>query len=122
MRRTDSYRLKVFAIGVAIGVILALWVHHRQNEQGAQHSVDIFQYFFHKPISSASNVISYVGATYDFAYAKWLKGLFDAQSVPLDPDGNRYRNVSTSQAANSTSSIGTPLNNCITCTMVMKAS
>ena len=125
MRKMDSRRLKAFAIGVAIGVVLALWVHHRQNNQGAQHSVDIFQYFFHKPISGVSNVMSYVGANYDFAYARWLKRLFSAQSIPLDPDEHRYRNGSSShdgKAPDATSSIGTSLNNCITCTAVMKVS
>ena len=67
----NSRHLLVFMVGVFIGVTLALILHHYQSgsmtsssDGTSQHSVDIFEYFFKKPISKVASILTYANAKY----------------------------------------------------------
>ena len=94
----NSRHLLVFMVGVFIGVTLALILHHYQSgsmtsssDGTSQDGVDIFEYFFKKPISKVASMLTYVNAQYNFSYENWLERIFGAHSISLDPDTHRYQ-------------------------------
>ena len=97
-RSFDSRRVLVFTTGVFIGVTLALMLHHYQTgstspfgEGPNQQSIDIFQYFFHKPIVQTAKLVTYANSKYNFSYENWLNQLFGGYSFHIDPDKHRYK-------------------------------
>ena len=97
IRTFDSRRLLVFFIGVFIGVTLALILHHYQSDSNSssgsgsrQHSINIFEYLFNKPLAKTSNILNYVNAKYNFLYETWLQQTFGGVSQQVDPDEYRY--------------------------------
>ena len=94
-RSLDSRRLLVFFVGVFIGVTLALLLHHYQSGSTSssgsrQHSINIFEYFFDRPLETTSNILNYINAKYNFTYENWLEHMFGGYSIQLDPDKHRY--------------------------------
>ena len=96
-RSLDSRRLLVFFVGVFIGVTLALVLHHYQagsmsssGSGSSQHSINIFEYLFQKPLAKTSSILNYINAKYNYSYENWLKQMFGGNSVQLNPDSNRY--------------------------------
>ena len=96
-RSFDSRRLLIFFIGVFIGVTLALILHHYQSDSTSsygsgsrQHSINIFEYLFNKPLSETSSIVNYLNAKYNYSYKSWLHQVFGGISQQLDPDKHRY--------------------------------
>lgn len=90
-KRWHQDPLTVFAIGVLIGVALAITVHHASDMSTYQTS--LWQYF--APSSGGGTglkrFISYLdGSNYNFRFEKWLYTVFGGVSVNQDPDAYRY--------------------------------
>ena len=95
-KKTRWYQdtVTVFAIGVLIGVGLAVTVHHFQD--ASKYQTSLWQYYL-SPVGSNGNgrnlIKSYLDGVYDFKYEKWLSKVFGAFGQPQDPDKYRYSDV-----------------------------
>ena len=95
-KKTRWYQdtVTVFAIGVLIGVGLAVTVHHFQD--ASKYQTSLWQYYL-SPVGSNSNgrnlIKSYLDGVYDFKYENWLSKVYGAFGQPQDPDKYRYSDV-----------------------------
>jgi len=81
----------VFAIGVLIGVTLAVWVHHSSDYRSTVYQPSLWQYLSPDKKTSG-NTLTYLQGWYDFRYEQWLSRLFGGQPEIQDPDVYRYNN------------------------------
>jgi len=85
LRRSRRHQdtVVVFAFGVLLGVMLALWLHRRSTP-------NLSSLWPLAPSSNATNALtSYATGHYDFGYEKWLSRL-SGFSENQDPDRYRY--------------------------------
>ena len=95
-KKTQWYQdtVTVFAIGVLIGVGIAVTVHLFQD---ASKYRTFWQYHLSQVSRNSSNghnlIKSYLHEVYDFNYEIWLSKIFSALGKPQDPDKYRYSKV-----------------------------